>query len=203
MRRWRTPAGTGPEPRMPRTGLSEAQADKMELICGKLGLRTGDRLLDVGCGWGSLAVHAAREGVADLVDIQLRHWRHIDGRATTRPPPSKWASTPEMRSTPGSPGCCTRRCAPKGGTSSNRCPAGRTRPVAAASSRPTSPPTCTSARWDGPRTCWSPPVWRSNLILAVRSRPGLETRGDTCTFPGRHHPCFAIGAFVGAPTKAP
>lgn len=85
-------------------GLAEAQADKLELICGKLGLREDDRLLDVGCGWGSLAIHAAREhkvrvtavtlsaaqrdfvtartvteGVADLVDVQLRHWRHIDG----------------------------------------------------------------------------------------------------------------------------
>ncbi|MEV6247481.1 cyclopropane-fatty-acyl-phospholipid synthase family protein [Streptomyces sp. NPDC051742] len=94
---WTRPAGPG-------YGLADAQRDKLELICRKLGLRSGDRLLDVGCGWGALAVHAAREygarvtavtlsreqrdfvaaraareGVADLVQVQLRHWRHIEG----------------------------------------------------------------------------------------------------------------------------
>lgn len=40
--------------------LLDAQAAKHELICRKLDLRPGMRLLDVGCGWGSLAMHAAR-----------------------------------------------------------------------------------------------------------------------------------------------
>ena len=39
--------------------LDEAQRLKMDLICRKLGLRPGMRLLDIGCGWGGLARHAA------------------------------------------------------------------------------------------------------------------------------------------------
>ena len=45
----------------PTYTLEDAQRDKLELICRKLGLRPGMRLLDVGCGWGALIVHAARE----------------------------------------------------------------------------------------------------------------------------------------------
>ena len=86
--------------------LEQAQAAKYELICRKLGLheQPGLRLLDVGCGWGSMAIHAAvhhrahvvgvtisqaqadraRErvaaaGVADLVTIRLQDYRHITG----------------------------------------------------------------------------------------------------------------------------
>jgi len=49
----------------PADGLDEAQRRKMDLICRKLRLAPGMRLLDVGCGWGALLVHAAQEyGVA-------------------------------------------------------------------------------------------------------------------------------------------
>jgi cyclopropane-fatty-acyl-phospholipid synthase len=39
--------------------LSQAQGDKLEMICRKLRLAPGERLLDVGCGWGGLVLHAA------------------------------------------------------------------------------------------------------------------------------------------------
>jgi cyclopropane-fatty-acyl-phospholipid synthase len=51
--------------------LEQAQRDKLDLICRKLGLKEGDRLLDVGCGWGSMAIHAAREYGARVVGVTL------------------------------------------------------------------------------------------------------------------------------------
>jgi cyclopropane-fatty-acyl-phospholipid synthase len=55
------------------TTLEEAQAAKYELICRKLGIdqRPGARLLDVGCGWGSMAMHAARHHGATVVGVAL------------------------------------------------------------------------------------------------------------------------------------
>ena len=55
----------------PGYGLAEAQRDKLDLICRKLDLKPGMRLLDVGCGWGSLALHAARDYGVDVVGITL------------------------------------------------------------------------------------------------------------------------------------
>ncbi|MCR8945873.1 cyclopropane-fatty-acyl-phospholipid synthase family protein [Streptomyces sp. OUCMDZ-4982] len=51
--------------------LEEAQRDKLDLVCRKLALKEGDRLLDVGCGWGSMAIHAAREYGARVTGITL------------------------------------------------------------------------------------------------------------------------------------
>jgi len=53
--------------------LEEAQSAKYELICRKLGIdrRPGARLLDVGCGWGSMAIHAARHHDAQVVGVSL------------------------------------------------------------------------------------------------------------------------------------
>jgi cyclopropane-fatty-acyl-phospholipid synthase len=51
--------------------LAGAQRDKLELICGKLGLQPGSRLLDMGCGWGSLTVHAARDHRARVTGVTL------------------------------------------------------------------------------------------------------------------------------------
>ncbi|MER6424881.1 cyclopropane-fatty-acyl-phospholipid synthase family protein [Streptomyces sp. NPDC001137] len=55
----------------PDATLEQAQRDKLELICRKLDLTAGQRLLDVGCGWGSLAIHAAREYGVNVVGITL------------------------------------------------------------------------------------------------------------------------------------
>ena len=43
----------------PEDTLEAAQERKHELICRKLRLTAGERLLDIGCGWGSLLLHAA------------------------------------------------------------------------------------------------------------------------------------------------
>ncbi|MFB7447151.1 class I SAM-dependent methyltransferase [Streptomyces sp. NPDC056194] len=51
--------------------LEDAQRDKLDLIARKLNLKEGDRLLDVGCGWGSMAIHAAREYGARVVGVTL------------------------------------------------------------------------------------------------------------------------------------
>jgi cyclopropane-fatty-acyl-phospholipid synthase len=53
--------------------LEQAQESKHELICRKLGLSEGKplRLLDVGCGWGSMAMHAAANFDATVVGITL------------------------------------------------------------------------------------------------------------------------------------
>jgi cyclopropane-fatty-acyl-phospholipid synthase len=51
--------------------LEEAQSAKLELVCTKLGLRTGEHVLDVGCGWGSFALHAAREHGVHVTGITL------------------------------------------------------------------------------------------------------------------------------------
>jgi cyclopropane-fatty-acyl-phospholipid synthase len=82
--------------------LEDAQRAKLDLVSRKLGLVPGMRLLDVGCGWGSLVIHAAREcgvravgvtvseqqaafaraavasqGLGDRVEIRLQDYRHV------------------------------------------------------------------------------------------------------------------------------
>jgi cyclopropane-fatty-acyl-phospholipid synthase len=51
--------------------LAEAQRAKLEMICGKLELQPGSTLLDMGCGWGSLTVHAARDHRAQVTAVTL------------------------------------------------------------------------------------------------------------------------------------
>jgi cyclopropane-fatty-acyl-phospholipid synthase len=84
--------------------LEEAQLTKLDLVAKKLQLKPGMRLLDVGCGWGSFAIHAAREygvtvlgvtlseaqaelarerveqaGLADSVEIRVADYRRLPG----------------------------------------------------------------------------------------------------------------------------
>jgi cyclopropane-fatty-acyl-phospholipid synthase len=86
------------------TTLEEAQETKLELVCTKLGLKPGERVLDVGCGWGSFALHAAQRhgvsvvgitlsppqaetarrraaeaGLADKIEIRVQDWRQLPG----------------------------------------------------------------------------------------------------------------------------
>ncbi len=51
--------------------LEEAQEAKLELVCRKLALQPDERVLDVGCGWGSFALHAARHHGARVTGITL------------------------------------------------------------------------------------------------------------------------------------
>jgi cyclopropane-fatty-acyl-phospholipid synthase len=51
--------------------LAAAQDTKLELVCTKLGLEPGQRVLDVGCGWGSFVMHAAARHGVEAVGITL------------------------------------------------------------------------------------------------------------------------------------
>src|SRR5580658_3316601 len=51
--------------------LEEAQANKFDLVARKLGLQQGMRLLDVGCGWGGMVMHAAREYGVKALGVTL------------------------------------------------------------------------------------------------------------------------------------
>lgn len=70
----------------PAYGVAEAQRDKLDLVCTKLGLEPGMRMLDVGCGWGSLSLHAAEHFGAQVtgVTIAAEQKRFIDARIAAR-----------------------------------------------------------------------------------------------------------------------
>jgi cyclopropane-fatty-acyl-phospholipid synthase len=55
----------------PDDTLEAAQANKYELICRKLDLKPGGRLLDVGCGWGGMVMHAAQHYGVNAVGVTI------------------------------------------------------------------------------------------------------------------------------------
>lgn len=84
--------------------IDQAQADKLEHICRKLRLKQGDRLLDIGCGWGAMLIHAAKhhgvvghgvslseaqtalarerirdEGLEDRITIEVKSYTDLEG----------------------------------------------------------------------------------------------------------------------------
>lgn len=84
--------------------LEQAQVDKLEMVCRKLQLQPGERLLDIGCGWGAMVIHAAQHygvqahgvtlsaaqvefanqrirelGLQDRVTVELRDFSQVEG----------------------------------------------------------------------------------------------------------------------------
>lgn len=70
----------------PDYGLVQAQRDKLDLVCEKLELRPGARLLDVGCGWGSLSLHAAENYGAQVLAVTIAQAQrdHLEARIAER-----------------------------------------------------------------------------------------------------------------------
>ena len=66
--------------------VEDAQRDKLDLVCRKLGLEPGMRLLDIGCGWGSMSLYAAEHFGAQVtgVTIAAEQKRFIDARIAER-----------------------------------------------------------------------------------------------------------------------
>ena len=60
--------------------LAEAQEAKLDLVCRKLGLESGMRVLDMGCGWGGFAAYAAENYGCAVVGVTLSRDQHALGR---------------------------------------------------------------------------------------------------------------------------
>lgn len=60
--------------------LDEAQENKLDLICRKIGLQAGQRVLDIGCGWGSFAAFAAERYGANVVGVTVSPSQAVLGR---------------------------------------------------------------------------------------------------------------------------
>ena len=58
---------------IPTASIEEAQEAKLEHVCRKIQLRPGERVLEAGCGWGSLALHMARRHGARVTAFNISH----------------------------------------------------------------------------------------------------------------------------------
>lgn len=103
---WLDPSMTYSSARFDHSGqsLEEAQIGKYDALCRKLKLTQGDRVLEIGCGWGGFAVHAVKNygctvtgltlsnaqaeyarkriadaGVEDKIEIRIQDYRHVTG----------------------------------------------------------------------------------------------------------------------------
>ena len=66
--------------------LAEAQEAKLDLVCRKLGLERGMRVLDLGCGWGGFAAYAAEKYGCSVVGVTLSHDQVALGREMWKDP---------------------------------------------------------------------------------------------------------------------
>ena len=64
--------------------LNEAQEKKMDLICKKLQLRKGDKVLDIGCGWGGFAKFAAERYGCEVTGITISKEQAAFARSFTK-----------------------------------------------------------------------------------------------------------------------
>jgi sphingolipid C9-methyltransferase len=64
--------------------LEQAQDNKMDLVCQKLQLKEGERLLDIGCGWGTLTRHAAKYYGVDATGVTIAERQAEYGNARSR-----------------------------------------------------------------------------------------------------------------------
>ena len=120
--------------------LEDAQVAKLDLVCRKLRLREGERLLDVGCGWGALVIHAAERygvtalgvtlseaqaslareriasaGLGDRCRVEIRDYRDLPaGDRSTRSRAWGWLNMSASNTCPSTSLRCTARLLPAG-----------------------------------------------------------------------------------------
>ena len=180
--------------------LDQAQLAKKRLIAAKLLVRPGARVLDIGCGWGGMALYLARvcgadvtgvtlsqeqlrvateraaaAGLADRVRFRLQDYREVDGhvrqhRLGRHVRARRPAAVPDLLPAPS-----RRLLAPDGVDAAARDGAARRRrPTTSRSSRSTSSPAATSRR--SPRCC--PAVERSRAAGPRHRDPVAALRRD-------------------------
>jgi cyclopropane-fatty-acyl-phospholipid synthase len=68
----------------PDATLEQAQDEKFDLVCRKLGLEPGMRVLDTGCGWGGFALHAAKHYGVEVIAVTLSEQQARWGQRAVR-----------------------------------------------------------------------------------------------------------------------